>query len=146
MGWSGTMNLRNVDLNLLVVLDALLAERNVSRAGRRLGLSQPAASSSLARLRKMFGDPLLVRQGREFTLTAEAERLVQPVREILNLVERTIEQRPEFDPSTDRRTFSISASDYATLVLLSPFVRAAAAEAPGVTIHVLPRSRDPRQL
>jgi DNA-binding transcriptional LysR family regulator len=146
MGWSGIMNLRNVDLNLLVALDALLAERNVSRAGRRLGLSQPATSSSLARLRKMFGDPLLVRRGREFTLTAEAERLVQPVREILNLVERTIEQRPEFDPSTDIRTFSISASDYATLVLLSPFVRAAAAEAPGVTIHVLPRSRDPRQL
>jgi DNA-binding transcriptional LysR family regulator len=140
------MNLRNVDLNLLVALDALLAERNVSRAGRRLGLSQPATSSSLARLRKMLGDPLLVRQGREFTLTAEAERLVQPVREILNLVERTIEQRPQFDPSTDKRTFSISASDYATLVLLSPFVRAAAAEAPGVTIHVLPRSRDPRRL
>lgn len=140
------MNLRNVDLNLLVALDALLAERNVSRAGRRLGLSQPATSSSLARLRKMFGDPLLVRQGREFALTSEAERLVRPVREILDLVERTIEQRPGFEPGTDTRTFSISASDYATLVLLSPFVRAAATEAPGVTIHVLPRSRDPRRL
>jgi DNA-binding transcriptional LysR family regulator len=140
------LNLRNVDLNLLVALDALLTERNVSRAARRLGLSQPATSSSLARLRRMFGDPLLVRQGREFALTVEAERLVQPVREILDLVERTIEQRPGFDPGTDIRTFSISASDYATLVLLSSFVRAAAAEAPGVTIHVLPRSTDPRQL
>lgn len=140
------MNLRNVDLNLLVALDALLTERNVSRAGRRLGLSQPATSSSLARLRKLFGDPLLVRQGRQLALTAEAERLVRPVREILDLVERTIAQRSEFDPGTDTRTFSISASDYATLVLLSPFVQAVAAEAPGVTIHVLPRSRDPRQL
>ncbi|MGH3390309.1 MAG: LysR family transcriptional regulator [Actinomadura sp.] len=135
-----------MDLNLLVVLDALLAERNVSNAGRRLGLSQPATSASLARLRKMFGDPLLVRQGRELTLTAEAEQLIQPVRQILNLVQQTIEQRPGFDPSTDTRTFSISASDYATLILLSPFVRTVAAEAPGVTIHVLPRSRDPRRL
>ncbi|WUD70788.1 LysR family transcriptional regulator [Streptomyces sp. NBC_00510] len=146
MDWSGMMNLRNVDLNLLVALDALLSERNVSRAGRRLGLSQPATSSSLARLRKLFGDPLLVRQGRELALTAEAERLVRPVREILDLVERTIAQRSEFDPATDVRSFSISASDYATLVLLSPFVQAVAAEAPGVTIHVLPRSRDARQL
>ncbi|GAA2326697.1 LysR family transcriptional regulator [Streptomyces kunmingensis] len=140
------MNLRNIDLNLLVALDALLTERNVSRAGRRLGLSQPAASSALARLRKLFQDPLLVRRGREFTLTTEAERLAQPVREILSLVERTIANRPEFDPRTDTRMFRISASDYATLILLSPFMQYAAAEAPGVTIHVIPRSSDPRQL
>jgi DNA-binding transcriptional LysR family regulator len=139
------MNLRNVDLNLLVALDVLLAERNVSRAGQRLGLSQPATSACLARLRKMFGDPLLVRVGRELTPTAEAERLIQPVREILTLIEQTIEHRPGFDPSTDERTFSISASDYATLVLLGSFVQAMAAEAPGVTIHVLPRSRDARR-
>ncbi|MCX4461955.1 hypothetical protein OG585_02165 [Streptomyces sp. NBC_01340] len=73
----------------------------------------------------------------EFTLSAEAERLVEPVREILSLVERTIEQRPEFDPGTNTCALSISASDYATLVLLSPFVRAVAAEAPGVTIYTL---------
>jgi LysR family nod box-dependent transcriptional activator len=140
------MNLRNIDLNLLVALDALLAERSVSRAGQQLGLSQPAMSGSLARLRKIFDDPLLVRVGRELTLTPHAEQLIDPVREILGLVERTIEQRPRFDPATATRTFSISASDYATLVLLGPLIRAVAVEAPGVTINVLPRSPDAHQL
>lgn len=140
------MNLRNVDLNLLVALDVLLTERNVSRAGQRLGLSQPATSRSLARLRKMFGDPLLIRVGRELALTPEGERLIHPVREILGLIEQTMEERPGFDPATASRMFSISASDYATLVLLGPFVRAISAEAPGVTIHVLPRSGDVRRL
>ena len=69
------MNLRNVDLNLLVVLDALLAERNVSRAGRRVGLSQSAMSAALARLRILFRDPLLVRSGRNLALTQGAEEL-----------------------------------------------------------------------
>lgn len=136
------MNLRNIDLNLLVALDALLAERSVSRAGRRLGLTQPAMSGSLARLRRIFDDPLLVRVGRDLTLTPQAERLIEPVREILGLITQTIEQRPEFDPATAFRTFSISASDYATLVLLGPLIRALAVEAPGVTINVLPRSPD----
>jgi LysR family nod box-dependent transcriptional activator len=141
------MDLRNVDLNLLVALDALLAERSVTRAGRRLGLSQSATSGALARLRRLFGDPLMVRVGRELTLTAHAQALVEPVREILALVARTVEQRPGFDPATAQRTFSISASDYATLVLLGPLIRAVAVEAPGVTIHVLPRSADvPRLL
>jgi DNA-binding transcriptional LysR family regulator len=87
--------------------------RSLSCAVRRLGLST------------------------EFTLSAEAERLVEPVRGILSLVELTIEQRPEFDPGTNTRAFSISASDCATLVLLSTFVRAVAAETPGVTIYTL---------
>ncbi|HEY9475670.1 MAG TPA: LysR family transcriptional regulator [Mycobacteriales bacterium] len=140
------MNLRNVDLNLLVALDALLAERSVSRAGQRIGLSQPATSGALARLRKLFGDPLLVRVGRDLALTEGAENLVVPVREILTRIEQTIQQRPGFVPATDSRTFSISASDYATLVLLVPFLRALAVEAPGITINILPRSSDARRL
>ena len=117
------LNLRNVDLNLLVVLDALLAERNVSRAGRRVGLSQSAMSAALARLRILFRDPLLVRSGRNLALTQGAEELIIPIREILSRVEQTISERPQFNPRTASRSFSISASDYATLVLLVPFVR-----------------------
>jgi DNA-binding transcriptional LysR family regulator len=132
------MNLRNVDLNLLVVLDALLETRSVSRAGERIGLSQPAMSAALGRLRELFRDALLVRVGRNYTLTEGAEQLIVPVREILNRIEHTIQERPRFDPRTDTRSFSISASDYATLVLIVPFVRAVVAEAPGITINLLP--------
>src|SRR5258708_9317990 len=140
------MNLRSVDLNLLVVLDALLSERNVSRAGQRIGLSQSAMSAALARLREVFKDPLLVRVGRELGLTRNAEELIVPLRETLSRIEQTWLQKPGFDPKTNSRTFSIGASDYAGLVLLAPFVRAIAVEAPNVTVHILPRSRDPARI
>ncbi len=136
------MNLRNIDLNLLVILDALLTERNVSRAGERIGLSQSAMSAALARLRDVFHDPLLVRVGRDLALTRNAEDLIVPLKESLSKVEQILLRRPGFDPATDARTFSISASDYAGLVLLTPLVRMIANEAPNVTIHLLPRARD----
>ena len=136
------LNLRTIDLNLLVVLDALLAERSVSRAGLRIGLTQSATSAALARLREIFRDPLLVRAGRGLVLTRNAEELILPVRDILGRIEHALEERPEFDPRKATRTFSISASDYATLVLLAPFVRAMAVEAPGIAVHILPRFRD----
>jgi len=140
------VNLRNIDLNLLVVLDALLSERNVSRAGQRIGLSQSAMSAALARLRELFHDPLLVRVGRELALTRNAEELTAPVRETLARVEQTLLHRQAFDPKTDARTFSISASDYACLVLLTHLVRAIAVEAPNITVHLLPRSREPARI
>jgi len=140
------VNLRNIDLNLLVVLDALLNERNVSRAGNRIGLSQSAMSAALSRLREVFHDPLLVRVGRELALTRNAEGLIVPLRETLGRIEQTLLQRPAFDPKADTRTFSISASDYAGLVLLTRFVRTIAVEAPKVTVHLLPRSRDAARL
>jgi LysR family transcriptional regulator, nod-box dependent transcriptional activator len=136
------LNLRNVDLNLLVALDALLAERNVGRAGQRIGLGQSAMSAALARLRIVFRDPLLVRSGRNLVLTRAAEELITPIREILSRIEQTISERPQFNPRTDSRSFSVSASDYATLVLLVPAVRRLLVEAPNVTIHILPRVRD----
>ncbi len=136
------MNLRNVDLNLLVALDALLTERSVSRAGRRIGLSQSAMSAALARLRLVFRDPLLVRSGRNLALTRCAEGLIIPMREILGRIDQTISERPQFNPQTDARSFSISASDYATVVLLVPFVRKLVIEAPNITVHILPRFRD----
>ena len=140
------MNLANVDLNLLVALDALLTERNVTRAASRLGMTQPGMSNALGRLRRMFADPLLVRQGRNLSLTPQAEALLDPLAKILALIQHTLEDRAAFDPKKDCRSFTVSASDYATLVLVAPLVRRLAIDAPGVTVHVLPRAPEAAQL
>ncbi len=131
-------DLRRVDLNLLVVLGALLAERNVTRAGQRLSLSQPAMSAALARLRRLLGDQLLVRSGRQLLLTPYAETLVSPVNDILASIERALTERPGFDPAADARTFTVAASDYATLVLLRPLLARVQAAAPGVRLRIQP--------
>ncbi|SCL26979.1 DNA-binding transcriptional regulator, LysR family [Micromonospora rhizosphaerae] len=140
------MNLANVDLNLLVALDALLTERNVTRAAARLGMTQPGMSNALGRLRRMLADPLLVRQGRNLSLTPQAEALLDPLAKILSLIQHTLEDRATFDPKKDSRSFTISASDYATLVLVGPLVRRLAVDAPGVTVHVFPRAPEAAQL
>jgi LysR family transcriptional regulator, nod-box dependent transcriptional activator len=140
------MNLGSVDLNLLVALDALLAERNVTRAADRVGLSQPGMSSALARLRKLFEDPLLVREGTALVATARAEALVQPVREALDIIQRALEARLEFDPGVDECTVTVSCSDYSVLMLIGPLIRRLAIEAPGVTIRIRPRSPDPSRM
>ena len=92
------MGLAGVDLNLLVALDALLAERSVTRAAERVGLSQPGMSNTLARLRKLFGDPLLVREGLTLVPTPRAESLRQPVADALSLIQHALDDRPGFDP------------------------------------------------
>ncbi|MDK1376824.1 MULTISPECIES: LysR family transcriptional regulator [unclassified Sinorhizobium] len=140
------MNLRGIDLNLLVVLEALLREKNVSRAGEIVGLSQSATSAALGRLRDIFHDPLLVRVGRQLALTQNAENLIEPLRDALSKIRQTLMQQGGFDPLTDKRTFTISASDYAVLVLLGPLVKRLEAEAPNVTIHLLPRSRETEKM
>jgi LysR family nod box-dependent transcriptional activator len=121
----------------------LLAERNVTRAANRVGLSQPGMSSALARLRKLFDDPLLVREGTTLVTTARAEALVQPIREALGIIQRALEARLDFDPGADECTVTVSCSDYSVLMLMGPLVRRLAAEAPGVTIQIRPRSPDP---
>src|SRR6476660_8406767 len=136
------MSLAGVDLNLLVALDALLAERSVTRAAERVGLSQPGMSNTLARLRKLFGDPLLVREGMTLVPTPRAESLRQPVAEALSLIQHALDDRPGFDPAT----FTVSCSDYSLLMLIGPLVRRLAAAAPGLTIQVLPRAPDPVRL
>jgi LysR family nod box-dependent transcriptional activator len=141
------MNLAGVDLNLLVALDALLDERSVTRAADRLGLSQPGMSNTLARLRKLVGDPLLVREGLTLVPTPRAESLRQPVQEALSLIQAALDdRRSDFDPGSDRATFTISCSDYSLLMLIGPLVRRLAAAAPGLTIQVLPRAPDPVRL
>jgi LysR family nod box-dependent transcriptional activator len=140
------MDLAGIDLNLLVAFDALMDERSVSGAARRLSLSQPGMSNTLARLRKLLGDPLLVREGLALVPTARAEALRQPVRDALAIISGAIDQRTGFDPATDHATWTVSCSDYSLLMLIGPLVRRLTATAPGATVRVLPRSPDPVRL
>jgi DNA-binding transcriptional LysR family regulator len=128
--------LNDVDLNLLVALDALLQERNVTRAAERLSVSQPTMSGALGRLRRLFDDELLVRAGRGMRPTALAESLVAPVREILTKVELTLGAARDFEPASDRRTFRVVASDYTALVLIRPLLKVLGREAPNVRLQL----------
>ena len=101
------MQLDGLDLNLLVVLDALLSERNVTRAGERIHLSQSATSGALSRLREYFKDDLLTPVGRKMVLTPLAEELAQPLRELLQQAENVIRQKPTFSPGSSERRFRI---------------------------------------
>jgi DNA-binding transcriptional LysR family regulator len=135
------MDLHLFDLNLLVALDALLTERNVTRAGNRLNLSQSAMSGALARLRHHFRDELLVPVGRHMMLTPVAEGLVEPVRDILLRVRGTLGSKPNFDPSTAERHLSIAVTDYVTEILMAEVLRRARREAPGITFELRPVGR-----
>jgi DNA-binding transcriptional LysR family regulator len=129
-----TLSLLQFDLNLLVALDALLRERNVTRAGQRIGLSQPAMSGTLARLRDLFHDDLLVRVGRNLELTPLAQELCEPLRECIERIADMMDQRRTFAPARERRSFTIAASDYAAFLLLPPLLDRLAREAPGITV------------
>lgn len=131
-------DLRGVDINLLVVLDAVLAERNLTRAGEAIGLTQPAVSGAVAKLRTLLDDPLLVRSGRTSDLTPRAVALQPVVREALAQVHRTLNLRPLFDPTTSDRQFRLAASDYALSVMTAPLLAVLATEAPGVSIEFGP--------
>jgi DNA-binding transcriptional LysR family regulator len=135
-------DLAKVDLNLLVACDALLAERSVTRAAKRLGVTQSSASHALARLRDLFGDPLLVRSGHAMVLTPRAEGLARPVHEALGRLAELLAERPAFEPKTARLTFTISTSDYGALVVVPRLVERLAARAPGVDLVVRPPSND----
>jgi DNA-binding transcriptional LysR family regulator len=119
-----------LDLNLLVVLDALLTERRVGAAGRRVGLSQPATSHALARLRDLLGDPLLLRSGRQMLLTPRAVAVAPAVRRLLNGALTLFDERAGFDPADSTRTFTIAAADYVERLLLVPLIAALREEAP----------------
>lgn len=136
--YTAAMRLRRLDLNLLVALEALLSSRSVTAAAARLHVSQPSMSGSLARLRQHFGDPLLVAVGRKLQLTPLGDTLLEPVREALEKVEATIALRPDFDPATAKRHFSISASEATVLTLLIDVLKHIELLAPGVTIELLP--------
>ena len=132
------MRFRGLDLNLLVALDALLTEQNVSAAARKVFLSQSAMSGALARLRSHFQDELLVPLGRRMVLTAAAEGLRGPLHQLMLQIEATVGAGMRFDPALSRRGFVIHASDYITEVVFSQVVRLLALEAPNVVLEIVP--------
>ncbi|MNX48453.1 Nodulation protein D 2 [compost metagenome] len=140
------MRFDKLDLNLLVVLDALLTTRSVTRAAERVFLSQPATSLSLRRLREYFKDELLQPIGKSFVLTPLAAELVKPVHDVLLRVQAISRAQPTFDPATSQRRFVIDSSDYVISVLLSEVVRRAASAAPRMEFDLRARSPQSRDL
>jgi LysR family transcriptional regulator, mexEF-oprN operon transcriptional activator len=132
---------RNFDFNLLKVLDALMAERNVTRAAKRLGRSQPAVSNSLHRLRVLLGDDLLVRGTGGLVLTPRAEALRQPLRAALALVDESLFQDASFDPAQAAGIYRISMPDRLTLAVVPPLVERLQELAPAMDLHVMTADR-----
>jgi DNA-binding transcriptional LysR family regulator len=130
------MDIKKIDLNLLIALEALLAERNVSRAARRLNLSQPALSAQLNRLRALFADPLFSPAQRGVIPSARALELEAPLRAALDQLRTVVAGHTPFDPSTADLTITIAASDYAQTVILAPLVAALKHEAPALRMSL----------
>lgn len=129
-----TMNLQSFDLNLLKVLDALLRETSTTRAGERIGLSQPAVSAALGRLRAAFGDPLFVRDGQALRPTDYALSLAAPLQHLLEDTNQLL-ARPAFDPSTATDLFRLSAADFFTEMLLPDLTARLQRDAPGIRLR-----------
>lgn len=134
------MRLNRFDLNLLVALNALLEEGSVTRAARRLNLSQPAISSALKRLREAFNDDLLVANGKRMVPTPHALSLAPLVAEALVSMQSLLASSTLFDPANSQRIFRIAASDYVTTVVIIPLLRDLAVAAPSVRIELTPPS------
>jgi DNA-binding transcriptional LysR family regulator len=131
------MNVRDLDLNLLRVFDAVLHEKGVTPAATRLGLTQPAVSNALARLRKLFGDALFVRTPRGVDATPFARELAEPVRQALALLEAALAHGPGFDPATSARAFRFYMSDLGQIEFLPPLVERVQRDAPSVRLEAV---------
>jgi DNA-binding transcriptional LysR family regulator len=129
-------NLQKIDLNLLVTLEALLTERNVTRAAGRLHLSQPSVSVQLRKLREIFADPLLSPAPGGMVPTARAQALLQPLRAALAKMRSVLEPRLSFDPATTQLTWQVAAADYAEYAILMPLLAELCKTAPGVRVAV----------
>lgn len=128
------MDSKRLDLNLLVTLEALLAEQNVTKAAARLHLSQPAVSAQLSRLRDVFDDPLLIPAQRGMTPTAKALDLLEPLRQALDQLRATVATHSNFNPAKARLTVSIACTDYLHAAVVKPLVVALRTKAPGVRV------------
>lgn len=135
------LSLRSVDLNLLVILDALLIERHVSRAAVRLGMSQPAVSHALSRLRQQFDDELLVKHSGGYRLTALATSLGPVLTKTIEQIHSVFDS-PVFDPSKSEKIFRVAMSDYGTSILLPRMIRSFEDQAPNVKVVVTHSSRE----
>ncbi len=137
------VNIQSIDLNLLVAFNALMQERNLTRAGALIGLSQPSMSHALARLRKICGDPLFVRVRTGMEPTPFAERIADPVRHGLDMLRSSVASAMTFDPATSDRTFKVLISDIGEVAYLPRLMSHLGNEAPGVNLRAiqLPRER-----
>jgi len=131
------MNITGVDLNLLTALDALILEQHVGRAGQRVGLSQPAMSHALKRLRALLGDPLLVRDGRRSRLTARAISLREPLADAIRATQAVFGP-DSFDASTSTQRFRVMMHDHIGYILVPALVKRMQAVAPHATLDVVP--------
>jgi len=131
------VNINRIDLNLLVYLDALLRERNVTHAANQLNLSQPAMSNGLRRLRELFDDPLLVRTSEGMTPTERALELEPVVREVLSKIDHAVQPRSAFEPQDAHRVFRIMASDYTESTLFPAVLGKLRTLAPGLTLDIM---------
>lgn len=138
------MDTTRLDLNLLVTLEALLAEQNVTKAAARLHLSQPAVSTQLGRLRELFDDPLLIPAHRGMTPTAKALELLDPLRAALDQVRGTLSSHRNFVPAKAKLTVNIACTDYLQAAVLMPLVLKLRKKAPGVRVAM--RNLDPAQV
>ena len=130
-------NLRRIDINLLVTLDVLLSEHNVTRAAQRLNFSQPSVSVHLAKLRDIFKDPLLLPGPRGMRPTARAEALREPLRQALETLERAVAPGSPFDPAEASQTWRVAASDYGESTIVLPALTGLRSVAPGTRLAVL---------
>ena len=130
-------NLRKLDLNLLVTLDVLLAELNVTRAAERLSFSQPSVSVHLAKLRDLLGDPLLLPGPRGMRATARAEALREPLRQALEALEQAVAPARPFDPAQAAHTWRVAATDYAESTIILPALPGLRAAAPGTRLAIV---------
>ena len=135
------MDMKAIDLNLLVVFDAMVTQRSVTRAGEAIGLSQPAMSAAVARLRTLFDDALFVRSGAEMKPTPRALELAEPVRRVIDTVRTDILQRSGFDPATTERTFTIITPDIGEINFVPRLLARFAQEAPAAHLRAVARPR-----
>ncbi len=131
-------NLAGVDLNLLVVFDALMSEQHVTRAAQKIGLSQPATSNALSRLRNLFKDELFVKTSRGVTATPKAIALAEPIRQALVQIQGAIASLVEFEPATSDRIFRLGMDDYTEAIFLPGLLQQIEQVAPNVKIQVFP--------
>src|SRR5215510_1044235 len=131
------MNVHDLDLNLLRVFDAVLHEKGVTPAAARLGLTQPAVSNALARLRAVFGDPLFLRTPGGMDATPFARELAEPVRQALALLESALAHGPGFDPASATRAFRFYMSDLGQIEFLPPLIERVQQHAPGVRLEAV---------
>jgi DNA-binding transcriptional LysR family regulator len=132
-----TKNLKNVDLNLLVIFEAVYATSNISRAADRLDMSQPAVSNALARLRDLIGDPLFVRAAQGVQPTVKAREMIRPVRDALGVIGQQLGSGPNVDLATYKRIFRVIVIDTLEPIIMPPLVRTLMAQAPNVQIECI---------